>query len=132
LRRVFADTSALYALLVASDNNHATAAEVFRRLILEQSQLIASSYVLVESSALLGRRVGLPGVAAFRTELVPVLEVIWIDAELHERALDLLLARGNRELSLVDAVSFLVMRQQRIEDVFAYDEHFAAEGFVVL
>ena len=132
MRRVFVDTSAVYALLVASDNNHAPAAEAFRRLILDQSQLVASSDVLVESSALLGLRVGLPAVATFRTELAPVLEVIWIDAELHERGLDLLLARGNRALSLVDAVSFLVMRQQRIEDVFAYDQHFADEGFVVL
>jgi uncharacterized protein len=130
--RVFADTSALYALLVASDANHAAAAEVFGRLQREESSLVTTSYVLVESYALLNRRVGLRAVAAFRKDFAPLLEVVWVESSVHERALDLLLARDDRALSLVDAVSFLVLRDRRLEHVFAYDRHFAREGFTVI
>jgi predicted nucleic acid-binding protein len=129
---VFADTSALYALLVATDANHAAAAQVFHRLVRDQSSLLTTSYVLVELYALLGRRLGLHVVAAFRSDFAPLLEVVWVEAATHERALDLLIARADRELSLVDAVSFVVLREQQVESVFAYDRHFGREGFSLL
>ena len=37
-----------------------------------------------------------------------------------------------RQLSLVDCTSFVVMRQIGIDDVFAFDRHFAEQGFTVL
>jgi uncharacterized protein len=33
-------------------------------------------------------------------------------------------------LSFVDATSFAVMRQQRIQHAFAFDAHFVAAGFL--
>jgi predicted nucleic acid-binding protein len=41
-------------------------------------------------------------------------------------------ARGFSEgslLSAVDAVSFVLMRRERIRTAFAFDHHFAAAGF---
>jgi uncharacterized protein len=127
--RVFADTSALYALLVRSDDNHERAARAYRRLQNGEAVLVTSSYVLVESYALLGRRIGLKAVEAFRSDFTPLLETVWVDATLHERGLDLLLERKQPRISLVDAVSFLVIRDQRIDRAFAYDEDFRQEGF---
>jgi predicted nucleic acid-binding protein len=127
----FVDTSAIYALLVSSDANHTRARRAFDRLRKEEATLTSSSYVLVESYALLGRRVGLEAVRTLRHEFTPLLEIIWINASLHERALDLLLDRDDAALSLVDASSFLVMRDRGIEEAFAYDRHFKREGFAV-
>jgi predicted nucleic acid-binding protein len=90
--------------------------------------LIISSYVLLESYALLGRRRGLAAVARFRADFAPLLDVLWVDAALHERGLDLLLERNSGSFSLVDAVSFLVMRDERLDEAFAYDRHFDDEG----
>jgi uncharacterized protein len=132
LSRVFADTSALYALLVENDANHPSAASAFNRFAAADAFLVTSSYVLVETYALLTRRIGLAAVAAFRNHLAPLLSIVWVDDELHERGVDWLLERGSRAISLVDAVSFLVIREQQIDDVFAYDRHFADEGFNVL
>jgi predicted nucleic acid-binding protein len=58
--------------------------------------------------------------------------VIWIDQRLHESGLDLLVERGWKGLSFVDAVSFVVMKEQRLDEVFAYDRHFEREGFKAL
>jgi predicted nucleic acid-binding protein len=129
---VFVDTSALYALLVASDGNHPSAARAFRRLEERIATLVTTSYVLVETYALLGRRVSLDAVRAFRHDVRPVLDVVWVDKALHERGLDLLEGRMVEDLSLVDAVSFVASREQNIDEVFAYDRHFEREGFALV
>lgn len=85
----------------------------------------------MESYALLLHRIGLDAVRAFREDFAPLLEVVWVDAELHEGGMDLLLERGARRVSLVDAVSFLVIRSQHVDEAFAYDRHFEPEGFTL-
>jgi len=129
--RVFADTSALYAHLVANDVNHARAANAMAALAHEHAVLVTTSYVLVETYALLARRIGHAAVERFRSDIAPLLEVVWMDEVLHEAALDLLSERRSRTLSLVDAASFVVMRHRRLDQVLAFDQHFEAEGFTL-
>jgi predicted nucleic acid-binding protein len=125
LSRVFADTSALMALLVPSDAAHGRAKRAFTRLRAQGADLVTTSYVLVETYALLGSRFGLEAIRAFREDFGPLLKVVWVGSELHEKGLDLLATSGRKRLSLVDAVSFLTIRDQEVEAVFAYDRHFA-------
>lgn len=129
MSRVFVDTSAILALLVPTDAAHARAKGAFDRLAQREEALVTTSYTLVETYALLTRRLGLAAVEAFRADFSPLLEVVWVDAALHEEGLDLLLQRGSRALSLVDAISFLVIRRQKIARAWAYDRHFEQEGF---
>ena len=129
---VFADTSALYAVLTESDDNHTRAAQAFARLQTRQSALVSTSYVLVETYALVGRRLGLDAVRRFRTEFAPLLEIVWVDEAMHNAALDLLLGRRTRQLSLVNAVSFLTMQRRGLSEAFAFDPHFEKEGFVLI
>ena len=126
---VFVDTSALYALLSATDPEHARAAKTFAGLAQERVPLATSSYVLVEVYALLSRRLGLKAVKAFRHDFAPVLRTSWVDAEVHEQALDLLEQEARRKLSLVDATSFVLMRRLGIDRAFAFDEDFKRAGF---
>lgn len=132
MTRVFVDTSAILALLVASDRAHGIAAEAFLKLSSHQAVLITTSYVLVETYALLGRRLGLEAVKRFREDFSPLLDVVWVHKELHEKALDVMLQRKAAALSLVDITSFLVAHEQKIDSVFAFDEHFEKEGFVLI
>lgn len=129
---VFVDTSAFYALLVASDRDHRRAKVAFEGLRRGDATLVTSSYVLVETYALLGRRVGVDAVATFRADFAPLLDVVWIDLAMHEDGLDVLLARRSETLSLVDAVSFVVIRSRDLADVFAYDRDFEREGFTLV
>jgi uncharacterized protein len=130
MSHAFVDTSALYALLVRSDNRHRDARRAFARLMADEVVLVTSSYVLVETYALLGRRIGLDAVAAFRDHFAPLLDVAWVDPATHDAALDALLDRSTHDLSLVDMVSFVVMRGRGIDEAFAFDRHFEEEGFV--
>jgi uncharacterized protein len=123
---VFLDTSAVLALLNPKDESHERAILDFESLQRRRARLVTTSYVLVESYALLGRRMGLTAVRAFRESLAPLCETVWVDQEIHDAALDLLLERGRRDLSLVDAVSLVVMNRQTIESAFAFDRHLTA------
>ena len=132
MSRVFVDTSAIFGLLVPTDSTHRRARRVFDLLQARDAPLVTTSYVLVETYALLTRRMGRDSVLRFREDFAPLLETTWIDERVHEAGLDLLLRRRWKGLSLVDAVSFVVMKEQRLDEVFAFDQHFEREGLRTL
>jgi predicted nucleic acid-binding protein len=84
--------------------------------------------VLVETTALVQRRLGLATVGRLRDAFMPAITVTWVDADLHREALEATLA-GSREVSLVDHTSFALMRRRNLRRAFAFDDHFAREGF---
>lgn len=127
--RVFVDTSALLALMNRDDRAHSAARTTFEALERSRTVLVTTSYVLTETYALLQSREGLAAVAGFRDAMAPLLECAWVSEGLHNAGLDLVLQRQQRGLSLVDAVSFVYMREQRIYEAFAFDGDFVAEGF---
>ena len=129
MNAVFADTSGLLALLSTTDDNHARAKRAFANLRTRQALLVSTSYVLVETYALVGRRLGLDAVRSFRADFAPLIDVVWVDEALHNAGIDLLFDRRKRLLSLVDAVSFIVMRRRSVAEAFAIDLHFDQEGF---
>ena len=90
---------------------------------------MTTSYVLIELVALAQNRLGIDSVRDIDGALMPLLQVVWVDAELHGRGLAALLSAGRRRLSLVDCVSFEVMRERGIEICFTIDKHFAEHGF---
>ncbi|MBM3294601.1 MAG: PIN domain-containing protein [Candidatus Aminicenantes bacterium] len=120
---VFVDTSALYALLDADDAGHHEAAERWRHGMSGGETFVCHNYILVETSALVQRHLGMEAVKDFEESIVPVLRVVWIDREIHEAALAALLAVGKRTLSLVDCVSLEVMRRAGIRTALSLDPH---------
>lgn len=128
MNRVYIDTSALLALLIANDIRHKEAVRTFRALQGRRAPLVTTSYVLVETYALLDRRVGRDATRRFRESFEPLLDVTWVQRDQHEAGLDLLLESA-RSASLVDAVSFVVARELGIAEVFAYDRNFTDAGF---
>lgn len=125
----FLDTSAFYAVLDADDRNHARAVPVWEELIGTDAVMVTTSYVLVETSALLQHRLGLEAVQAFQEAIYPLLNIEWLGAETHEAGMAAVLTTRRKKLSLVDCVSFDVMRRRGLRHAFAFDAHFAEQGF---
>lgn len=128
---IFLDTSAALALLDERDPNHRAASDAFRRHI-DAERFVTHNYVVLETIALLQRRLGMPAVRAFVDRLQPLLEVTWVDSARHARAAGDLLASPRRRVSLVDRVSFGMMREVGAGTAFAYDADFRREGFRLL
>jgi predicted nucleic acid-binding protein len=84
---------------------------------------------LVETSAVLTRRVGMAAVRVFEGDVRPALRLVWVTPEIHEAAVSAQLAARRRSLSLVDCVSFEVMRRTGIRSAFAFDPHFREFGY---
>ena len=124
---IFVDTSALYALLDADDQNHQPARKALPTL--EGEELVTHSYVLVESIALTQRRLGADAVRVLTQTLLPGLTTMWIDEASHGAGLAALLAALPTSVSLVDMVSFHVMRERGIGRAFAFDADFRSAGF---
>ncbi len=129
---ILVDTAAFYALLDRADPAHPAAVAAFEQLRAVDATLVTHQYVLVETTALLQRRLGMAAVRRFTDDLLPLAEVVWIDAELHAQAREALLAADRRDVSLVDRVSLLVMRRLGIGQAFTFDADFTAEGFEVV
>jgi predicted nucleic acid-binding protein len=126
---VFVDTSALAAVLDADDINHPRAAENWQRLISSEETLVCHNYILVETLALLQNRFGMNAVKIFGDDVLPLININWVDEVTHKAALSALIIAAKRELSFVDCVSFETMRQLGIETAFTFDSHFAKQGF---
>jgi predicted nucleic acid-binding protein len=111
---------------------HSLARDTWESVLNENDTLHTSSYVLVETTALLQRRIGLDALRAFTADILPVVNVAWVDEGIHRSAFHALLVSSRRDMSLVDCVSFEVMRRIGIEHVFCFDPHFTEQGFHAL
>jgi len=126
---IFVDTSAIIAGLNASDANHETAVKAWEKLLSDGARLLTTNYVLVESAALIQGRLGMTSARAFVEDIVPLLEIEWVDESLHGAGESAFLAASRRKLSFVDCVSFEFMRRVGIRRAFSFDGHFRQYGF---
>lgn len=127
--RIFVDTSAFVAVIDADDSNHPSAKARWEGFIRNETLLVSHNYILVETFALLQHRFGLKAARVFNDDVLPVIKVEWVNEAVHKAATSALLAVSRRSLSFVDCVSFEVMRELGIKDAFAFDSHFAEQGF---
>ncbi len=129
---IYVDTSAFLALMNKSDLDHERAMQTWQRLIEEEQELICNNYVLVESIVLIQRRIGIEAVSILHNNIIPFIEVEWLDETLHNAVVKSVIKTNRRQVSLVDSASFDTMRRHNVETAFAFDSHFADQGFEVI
>ena len=129
--KVFVDTSGIFALLVKNDSKHSKAKESFNRFAQNKALLYSSSFVMVETTALLHRRIGLDAVRDLNTKILPLLEIIWTDKEWYAKAIQRLFLQSHKNISLVDCLSFEIMESLGISLAFSFDKQFEEMGFLV-
>lgn len=129
---IFVDTAAFYALLDDRDPNYEVARRAFESFRSDKEELLTHEYVVLETVALVQRRLGVDPLRRFVDDLLPVAAIAWVDEGLHREARQALLAAGDRSLSLVDWTSFLVMRRVGTRRAFTFDADFATQGFEVV
>ena len=101
-----------------------------RAALAKREPLMTHNYVVAECTALIQRRLGLQAALAYLNAM-RLLHVHWVSRSEHDEAVELLEQRNRRGLSLVDCVSFVVMRALNIDTALVYDGDFAREGFRV-
>ena len=129
---VFIDTSAFYAVLDRDDDNHRKAASTWTDIMGPGCGLVTSNYILLETLALLQSRIGIEAVRVFQNDVVPLVRAEFVTPEVHSIGIAALLAASKRRLSLVDCISFEIVRSLGLEAVFAFDSHFRTYGFKMM
>lgn len=128
--RTFVDTSALFALLDEDDASHTNAERWLTGPGRDPTVLLVThNYVVVETAALVQRRLAREATRVLFDAYLPAMTVIFVDEGLHQRAASAHVASSGRRPSFVDRVSFEMMRQLRLDQAFAFDRDFATQGF---
>jgi len=128
---ILVDTSAFYAVADASDSFHSRAVRVLESLAAGREPLATHSFVVAETAALLHRRLGHAAAARF-LKFIDGMEVIHVDSATFGDAVSRYLKASPSDLSLVDCVSFSVIRQRSIPSCFTFDSHFRDQGISLL
>ena len=129
---VFVDTSAFYALMVRSETAHDAVRKAFARALDSGRVMWTTSFVLVETMALLQHRIGLDAARDLDEELLPAVRVSWVDEELYRAGTERLWREDRRDVSLVDCISFEFMKREGLTTALAIDQDFREAGFDVL
>ena len=129
--RVLIDTSAFYAIVSDADIFHQRAVHTYTWLIDRRAELYTTSYILLEATALIHRRLGFQTLTNFMDVVRDDVNVLWVDRRAHWRGWELLRERTGRALSFVDCVT-IVVAQSLNTKLFAFDEDFSREGLPVL
>jgi predicted nucleic acid-binding protein len=130
---LFADAFFFVAILNRNDQAHARAVVYLNPR--PKRRLVTTSWVVTEvgdamASGPSSRRAFLSLLAALRGD--PMVELLPPDPDLFERGLDLYARRPDKEWSLTDCISFVVMADRGLTDALTGDRHFEQAGFRAL
>jgi uncharacterized protein len=133
---LFVDTSGWANLIDISQPFHPLVAQIYQNARSQHRKIITTSYVITELVALLSSplRIPRPKAIAFIQSLKnsPSVEVVYISKEIDASAWALLTQRQDKEWSLVDCSSFIIMQQRKITEALTGDRHFEQAGFIRL
>lgn len=96
---------------------------------------LTTSYVLAEYTALAQvRGIVRRETIEFTARILDdnAIEIVWVDENLHRKAVELIRQREDKSYSLCDAASFVVMRERGIAEALTSDKHFEQENYIRL
>lgn len=132
--KVFTDTSFLAALIYERDQNHAQAVAIFRALNAHAVQFILTNLIRAETHALLLARASHYVADRFLSSLgnTPSNSLVRVTESDENKALELIARYKDKDFSMTDATSFVVMERLRITHALSFDDDFRQYGVTVL
>lgn len=131
---IFADTGYWIALFNPRDDLHAKALTLSRAIqgrLIVTSQMVLTEFLNCYAS--LGQSFRQQAVQVVRSlQQAGEVEIVSQTDKQFQVALTFYAQRPDKEWSLVDCASFLIMQERHLTEALAYDEHFQQAGFVPL
>lgn len=129
---VFVDTSAWVALADKDDTYHRKASSAYPTILASHKNLVTSNLILAETYVLilneLGHRAALDFLKKIKTS--PRIIKFYSNEEIESETELILTKYSDQNFSYTDAVSFAIMKKQKIKKTFCFDKHFQTAGFV--
>jgi|SRR6185369_3350988 predicted nucleic acid-binding protein len=131
---VLIDTAAWLALVNTKDELHSQATQTMAELRHGNYTLVTTEFVLLEVAnalcAAAWRHKAIKLIDGLRAQ--PKLRIIQADTNILAEGWQLYSNRLDKEWSLTDCISIVVMQKDRIKKAFTSDHHFQQAGFVKL
>jgi hypothetical protein len=131
MKRVLADSYYFFALLNPKERQHQRALTFAQNY---REEIVVTAWIITE----LGDGLAQPQWRGAFVTLVdelrasPRVEIISYEPSLMDAGLDLYRRRPDKEWSLTDCISFVVMERDGIQEALTGDHHFEQAGFVAL
>jgi uncharacterized protein len=131
MTRVFADTYYFFALINVKDSAHQRALQFSQS---HDNPLLTTGWIITELadglSAVVHRPIFAKMLAGLRAD--PETIIIPPSEPLLSQGIDLFRARPDKDWSLTDCISFVVMQQHGLKEALTADRHFEQAGFQIL
>jgi predicted nucleic acid-binding protein len=136
VNELFLDTAGWACLADRREQFHDAAELIYLQARRQGRLVVTTNYVLAELVTLLTSPKHLPRAEvidfADAIRAAPNVEVLHVDSALDAQAWQLLRSRRDKEWSLVDCASFVVMQQRKIAEALTTDRNFEQAGFTRL
>jgi uncharacterized protein len=131
MKAVFADTSYYLALVNSLDQYHSVAC---RWTSTFSGTSVTTAWVITELANAMSHSENRPFFLSLLRDLENDARVTIVSPskEMFDRGLDLFSSRPDKDWSLTDCISFLVMEERGLRDAATLDRHFSQAGFNVL
>lgn len=131
MKAVFADTSFFLASLNPDDELHEKAIGLSREL---GALRITTEFILLEVANAMSRVGQRSQFAEFYPKLRehPRVRIIPVSQKLFAGGYNLFAKRKDKDWSLTDCISFVIMSDSELSDALTYDHHFEQAGFTAL
>ena len=131
MKAVFADAFYFVGLVNRADQHHSRIVAAARQL---RDEVLTTEWILAEFADALAESSSRRLVPQFirALEQDPKVRIIRADTDLFHRGLRLYEERPDKEWSLTDCLSFVVMEQENIREALTGDQHFEQAGFTAL
>ena len=128
---IFVDSSAWIAVSDVRGKYHQQAVQYYELLIRDRINLVTTNFVIAESYVMIQKTAGITKAILFLDVLRTsrLIRRIYSNESLELVAESILRQYSDQDFSYADAVSFAFMRQERIDNAFAFDHHFTVAGF---
>jgi uncharacterized protein len=130
--KLLADTSALLALYVRNDANHARALEFVRQH--PNARYVLTELILAEVATRLRALAGAERGASVARSLLESrrYEVLFADSDLLRGAIEKMASLRDKRLSLTDCLSFELMDRLSLGEAFSFDRDFRDCGYAMV
>jgi len=129
---IFVDTSAWIALADKYDTYHKKAASIYPSILKTCKNLITSNLVIAETYILILNELGHKPALDFLEKLKISLRILKIfsNEDIETDAEEILKRYADHDVSYTDAVSFAIMKKQKVKNALSFDKHFLVAGFI--
>jgi predicted nucleic acid-binding protein len=126
---LFLDTGFLIALNAADDQYHKRAVDHWRSI--GRTSLLTTTYVVDEVVTFFNSRGRHERAVALGTLLITSgwVELLHVDEDLFRAGWDYFVKHTDKQYSLTDCISFVVMNRMGLHEALTFDAHFEQAGF---